>query len=467
MKDEVVLNDASTTDEPDQLKKWVQVLVVEPTAGTSLTKTERKVFNVLLRLAVEQGGPGADGFFRATLKDIGSRLGMTTQPNSDFYKQICLGLMTPVTFSSPTEGEGERWKARPLVAKVDIDSKKDAGGVLRPTTIYWRFDSDLEPMLLAPERYALLRLDSIAKLGSHAEVALYEICARYQGTGSTGWHPWQWWIPILTGHSTDGRKSTAKTYDEFKYFNARILKPAVEGVNTETEITVTVDVKRAGRSVTDLRFLVSKKSTKMVDEVPTVPSIKMDLIARAGRSGIKPGQVEALMKKYSDSIVEISLGALEDQIAAREKPDNILEPIKSPLAYLRGVAAQLANDSQGEMFSEPGESSGQQERRAIEQEVANKPDAPAERRNAWKAKLRAELASLPDDEYLVWVEKAFEQARQKGNVTAQAALKMPEALKRRTLTLAEVIKVYGPSKYGKDWEEIRIADGLVEQALTS
>lgn len=56
------------------------------------------------------------------------------------------------------------------------------------------------------------------------------------------------------------------TYQEYKYFNKLVLKPAVKEINTKTECHFTYEPVRKGRSITDIRFCVENLSEKIMED---------------------------------------------------------------------------------------------------------------------------------------------------------------------------------------------------------
>ncbi|MCE8472711.1 replication initiation protein, partial [Rhodovulum sulfidophilum] len=82
-------------------------------------------------------------------------------------------------------------------------------------------------------------------------LALYENCYRFIRTGSTGW----WSLDLfrrLMG------VADSPYYEVFKHLNAKVIKPAVAEVNKTSNIVVTPELRKMGRSVTDIRFRIAE-----------------------------------------------------------------------------------------------------------------------------------------------------------------------------------------------------------------
>ncbi|MFN3527394.1 MAG: hypothetical protein ACK4YU_15035, partial [Paracoccus sp. (in: a-proteobacteria)] len=74
-------------------------------------------------------------------------------------------------------------------------------------------------------------------------------CFRFVRTGSTGW----WDLPLfrqLMG------VDDSDYYAVFKHLNAKIIKPAVAEVNAVSNIHLTPELRRTGRAVSAIRFLI-------------------------------------------------------------------------------------------------------------------------------------------------------------------------------------------------------------------
>ena len=97
---------------------------------------------------------------------------------------------------------------------------------------------------------ARISLSIQRKFNSGYGLKLYENVARFRDSGSSGWRSVEKWKELL------GVKGNAY-YREFRRFNNKIIKRAVEEVNEHADIHVTPEYQRQGRSVSAIRFLVT------------------------------------------------------------------------------------------------------------------------------------------------------------------------------------------------------------------
>ncbi|WP_112313354.1 replication initiation protein [Pseudogemmobacter bohemicus] len=115
----------------------------------------------------------------------------------------------------------------------------------------YAYSPALAEKLHDPKVFALINLNIQRRFTSGHALALYENCYRFVRTGSTGW----WSLDIfrrLMG------VADSPYYDEFKHLNAKIIKPAVAEVNKTSNIVVVPELRKMGRQVTEIRFLISE-----------------------------------------------------------------------------------------------------------------------------------------------------------------------------------------------------------------
>lgn len=152
------------------------------------------------------------------------------------------------------------------------DPKKSKWGAMNPLSFAeiengvcsYRYDSGLAEKLAKPDVYAIININIQKRFASSYALALYENCLRFRRVGSTGYIDLQVWRGLLGAQ--------ASVYDEFKYLSQRVLKEAIAEVNAVSNITLAMDKpQRAGRKVVALKFLVTEKAQKSIDDVPEDP----------------------------------------------------------------------------------------------------------------------------------------------------------------------------------------------------
>ncbi|MHA6896367.1 replication initiation protein [Ralstonia pseudosolanacearum] len=221
-----------------ELKKHVATVHV----SGELSLLERKIVNVLLLNAYD------DLLTRKTHRIpvgiLSTMLGFDSK-NTDALKKALLKVMsTPVSFDLLHDGGDSEWNASPLIGYAGIRS-----GVCS-----YEYSDWLAKKLANPEIYTLININVQKQFGGGYSLALYENCLRFKRTGSTGWISVDTWRRLLGAE--------ASTYDEFKHFNGEVIKKSVKEINMVSNILVTPEYMRAGRRVTQIRFLVEENPQK-------------------------------------------------------------------------------------------------------------------------------------------------------------------------------------------------------------
>jgi hypothetical protein len=152
---------------------------------------------------------------------------------------------TSIQFNLKEDGK-DIWRVMSMLSFAEI---KD--GVCT-----YRYDEYLAERLFDPAIYATINLQIQRRFDSGHALNLYENCLRFKDTesGSTGW----WTLEFL--RNIMGATSTH--YDDFRRLNSKAIKPSVEQINRESDIVLTQELKKEGRTVVSVRFLVREKTAE-------------------------------------------------------------------------------------------------------------------------------------------------------------------------------------------------------------
>ena len=132
---------------------------------------------------------------------------------------------------------------------------KLAGGVCE-----YAYSPALAEKLHDPKVFALINLNIQRRFTSGHALALYENCFRFVRTGSSGWWPIDLFRRLM------GVDDSAY-YENFKQLNAKIIKPAVAEVNRASNILLTPELRKMGRAVTEIRFLIKENPQLAMFEI--------------------------------------------------------------------------------------------------------------------------------------------------------------------------------------------------------
>jgi Initiator Replication protein len=150
---------------------------------------------------------------------------------------------TSIQFNLKEDGK-DVWRVMSMLSFAEI----------RDGVCTYRYDEYLAERLYDPAIYATINLQIQRRFDSGHALNLYENCLRFKDTesGSTGW----WTLEFL--RNIMGATSTH--YDDFRRLNSKAIKPSVEQINRESDIVLTQELKKEGRTVVSVRFLVREKT---------------------------------------------------------------------------------------------------------------------------------------------------------------------------------------------------------------
>lgn len=293
-----------------EIRKAHQAIFIRPDQNP-VTLVARKLFNVLVRHAQESGLQHEK--YSIPFRTIVEQLAYESN-DYDLLKGHLRQLQKiQVEWDAITEKGKRQWGVSGLVMYAQIadgvctyafmDSIK--AELLNPQENYFRFD---------------LRLQSLFRKPS--SLALYEMCGRYATNPSrlTARLHWTEWRDLLS-------RDENHLYDEYKFFNSRLLKPTIAEVNAMSDLEIEPIIYKDGRSVTEIQFKVKLKAS--------LPAIQKDAKAfnteaykRIIAFGINPTRARKAMSQYSPQEIDAATDLLEKRLKAPN-----LQKVSSAEAY--------------------------------------------------------------------------------------------------------------------------------------
>lgn len=422
----------------EYLLKHVNAVALMPTAGgRRISVLGRKLFNVLLYKAQEEGERDE---YEARLHEILHAAAYNSNDTAPIRKILRELMSTTVEWQSPSNGEIETWDACNLLSGAGTTKDKRTKAV----TVRWRFDSKVRAQLLSPDRYARLSLEAITQLTTHAAMALYEICARYVDNPGhkTARQHWRWWRPVLTGVASDDSKA------EYRFFKRDVLHKAVAEINacTNLEVRGPIEYKEQdNRTISEIQFEVRLKGRAteverskplefvMVDELP--------IIGRAINAGVKQFEAEALIRKHGPETFGAALAELERRLRMpSEKVGLVVKPGGWLRAHLTN-AAKTASDHAPDLSSELTQEELKKHRAAWTDEWLRRR----------KDRLRLgfqELGESAQQELLGEFRRGLKESSQ-----SQLLKRFDSSGWQHRLVLAAFTKFYAVRVLGEDWDK--------------
>jgi hypothetical protein len=281
-----------------EIRKAHQAIFIRPDQNP-VPLIARKLFNVLVRHAQESGLQHDK--YSIPFRTIVEQLAYESN-DYDLLKGHLRQLQKiQVEWDAITEKGKRRWGVSGLVMYAEIADgvctyafmESIKAELLNPQENYFRFD---------------LRLQSIFRRPS--SLALYEMCGRYATNPSkvTARLPWKEWRDLLC-------RDENHLYDEFKFFNSRLLKPTIAEVNAMSDLEIEPIIFRDGWTVTDIQFKVGLKATI---PAPTKDTKGFNTAAykRLVALHINPTRARRALAQYGDAEIEAATDLLERRINA-------------------------------------------------------------------------------------------------------------------------------------------------------
>lgn len=255
-----------------ELKKHVGLIH----STNKLTLLERKIANALLYNAYENLLTQNEHYIH--IPSLCILIGY----NSKDYKTIKRSLISLISTilewnlvdRDKTEKEGV-WIASSMLADAQING---------PVCTY-SYSNRMRELCYYPEFYGRLNMQVLSQFKSTYGLALYENCIRYQSITQTPW------FDLLTYRKLMGVENDK--YRVFRDLNKRVIQPSVAEVNSRTSIDVKPELKKQGRTVIAIRFLINKQVEKAA-------------ISQIRRSEVERTTIDRLIEDYGFSAKQAS-----------------------------------------------------------------------------------------------------------------------------------------------------------------
>lgn len=427
-------------DEGAELRKPHEMIVMVPRSNR-VTLTGRRIYNALLhvsqsRLAVLNSMPPANYMFEAPLPAILRTTGSSGEDRTAAKRYLREMRGLEVDWESTAPGDGVKWRGFSMLSEVAIELRDGENWVS------WSYPPTIMNALREPTRWARIDLDILARLGTYAAVALYEICARYRDnpSGVTSRKPVDWWADALS------RVPAGSERREWRKFKNERVKEAIDEINRETDLDIQLIEHKQGRAVIEAQFTVRRKRQGPLSRTLTNQPADANLVLRAESLGVRETKLEGLIKEFGEARVRDKLDVLERRVA-----NSNLRGIENAYSYLRSL---LRND-EGCANVEVASTSPSAPAAPLVSSVP--PLAGQDDVNDWLndriRTIKSELGSLDADHRKVWVDRALEDLAGKGLLTAVISRRAAQGDVLHGLLGSAVVRVYAAATYGADWDK--------------
>ena len=171
----------------------------------------------------------------------------------------------------------------------------------------------LAEKLYNPDIYASINMAIQRKFRSKHALALYENCYRFKTVRSTGWWTLKTFRRLMGVDDSD-------YYRQFKHLNAKVIKPTVKEINAVSDIQITPEFKRAGRSITEIRFIIGANPQLPLLDIDDDKAVKGTTVyQRLVASGISHKLAESWITQHGEDYCAGKLDIVDGQKASGAK----------------------------------------------------------------------------------------------------------------------------------------------------
>lgn len=193
-----------------------------------------------------------------------------------------------------------------------------------------------------PKIFALINVHIQRNFSSGHGLALYENCYRFVRTQSTGW----WSLDIFRKlMGVDG----SAYYESYKHLNAKIIKPAVAEVNKNSDIHIEPEIRKKGRSVSEIRFLIRENPQTTMFEIDDSDGLRNLPVYKALRGqGVADRLARQWITEHGPDYVQEKLNYVAGQGDVKSKVGYLRAAIKGDYA-VEAVGATISAQDQAKI----------------------------------------------------------------------------------------------------------------------
>lgn len=195
----------------------------------------------------------------------------------------------------------------------------------------YSYSPALAEKLHDPKVFALINLNIQRQFtGGHA-LALYENCFRFIRTGSTGWWDLDVFRRLMGVHDSE-------YYQTYKHLNAKIIKPSVAEINKVSDIIVTPEIRKQGRAVSHIRFLIERNPQLAIMNIDDGEAVRRSSTYEKLRSlGVSDRLARQWLAEHGEDYVQSKMAYVAGQkdvqhparyLSAAIKDDFAAKPIE-------------------------------------------------------------------------------------------------------------------------------------------
>jgi hypothetical protein len=428
-----------------ELRKPHEMIVLVP-RSKRVTLTGRRIYNALLQVAQSRltamgSMPPADYMFEAPLPAILRTTGSSGEDRTAAKRYLREMRGLEVDWESTAPGDGVKWRGFSMLSEVAIEIRHGENWVS------WSYPPTLMAALREPTRWARIDLDILARLGTYAGVALYEICARYRDnpSGLTSRKPVLWWADALSQAPAGNERR------EWRKFKSERIRDAIDDINRQTDLDIELIEHRQGRAVVEAQFSVRRKRPAARARPTDAAPVDAHLVLRAESLGIREGKLDGLIAEFGETLVRDKVDVLE-----RRSTDSRLRGVDNAYSYLRSL---LRNDDGPGAHPAVGAGADAPAQRGLSPATLPTPAAapglpqPSPWLTDRVAGIKAAIAALAPEHRQAWVDRALADLAAKGLRSAVVFRRAAQGDVLHGMLGSVIVRLYATAQFGPDWDQ--------------
>lgn len=310
-------------DLPEPFRKAVPAVHVAPQSG-AISLQQGKMFNALIKNAIEQNKQGERVWFEYQILDLIEDVGLNTK-NRDYVKATVNSLVGFVVNWDHLSGKSE-WNASGLIA----------GAKMSGSTLKYQFSDNMRELLMNPQTYARIDMRIARSFKRGHALTLWENVVRYEGVGRTPKLSVESIRDLLLG--LDWREGS---YSQYKIFKSRVLQPALIEINEVSDHEIEMAEFKNGRAIAAVQFSIKPKRKPEITQ-----EADLDLVGGMTKLGIPLAEARKLASTHSNDAIRKAIDYTEQRVQKTG-----VEPVAQVGAYFRKAVEggwEVANSTPAE-----------------------------------------------------------------------------------------------------------------------
>jgi len=310
--------DQLTEDRADAIvRKANPAIAIKPTAG-KLTLVSRRIYNLLLYHAQQQGLYQEEYTLPLTQVVAGAS---ASENREAIKKRLREMASTTIEWNSNPTGipEEQEWNIASLLAAKITPSRQG-----KPAQLTWSYPPSVRRELIAPKQYTRLLLQLGSKLTLYSASVMLEIGFQYLTSPNqlTMRKPVDWWASVLKG------QVLTKPVD-YRFFKRDTINTGLKEVNSiQDDFFLELVEYKEGKKTTAIQFKVHRKRGGKKENIEDIEKpilvtpkpFNMVLFDELVGLGISEADADGLMQRESDQAIQSAVAYLKKKKTKIESP---------------------------------------------------------------------------------------------------------------------------------------------------